>query len=49
MTPQSKICAIAAVLCLVIGFFLRGVETLFTVILTWLGIALIFLSLFSRE
>jgi VIT1/CCC1 family predicted Fe2+/Mn2+ transporter len=49
MSCQSKLFAIGAAVCLVLGFFLRGVETVFTVMLTLVGILLIFLSLISRE
>ncbi len=49
MSIQSKIFAVAAILCFIVGFLMRGVETVFTVILTLLGVVLIFVSFAYRD
>jgi len=49
MSFHSKLFAFAAIVCLVLGFLLRGVETIFTVLLTLVAILLVFLSLAYRD
>jgi len=49
MSAQSKLFAVGAILCFVIGFLLRGVETFFVVALSFLGVVLIFISFAYRE
>jgi hypothetical protein len=49
MSGQSKLFAVGAILCFLLGFLLRGVETVFTLMFTLVGIVLIFLSLTFRE
>jgi len=49
MNAQSRLFLIGAVICFVLGLLLRGVETVFTLMLTLLGIVLIVLGLAFRD